>query len=91
MPRRITKYQPTPNPNALKCFLDAPLAGGARSFRSAAEAAEEPADSLAAAIFALPGVAGLLLSGEWLTVNKAPEADWGPIKKGLERALGMVE
>lgn len=84
MPHRIVQYQPTPNPNALKCFLDAPLEGGLRSFRTPAEGA---ADALARRLFAVPGVHSLLLGGDWLTVNKSPEAAWREVKAGVERAL----
>jgi hypothetical protein len=78
MPFRITKYQPTPNPNAVKCFL------GPRSFRTVAEGAADPT---AAPLLAVPGVSGLLLNGDWLTVNKSPDADWPAIKRGIEKAL----
>lgn len=81
---RITTFQPTPNPNALKCILDAPLAGPVRSFRSAAEAS---ADQLAGALFAIPGVTSVLISGGWLTVNKAPDMDWPKIKRAVEEVV----
>lgn len=84
---RITKYQATPNPNALKCFLSSPISDRPRSFRAASEVGE---DALAASLFAVPGVAGLLLSGDWMTVNKAPDADWPAVKKGVERALAEI-
>ena len=80
----VTKFQPTPNPNALKCVLDRPLPEPIRSYR-AREQAE--ADPLGAALFAVPGVTGVLLSGGWLTVNKSPEADWSGVKKGIEAVL----
>lgn len=87
MPYTVTQFQPTPNPNALKCILDRRLPDPPRSFRSAQEAAGDP---LATLLFAVPGVVGLLLSGDWLTVNKSPETDWGSVKKGLQRALANV-
>jgi hypothetical protein len=87
MPHTVTKYQPTPNPNALKCFVVPPVGDRPRSFRKPEEGAADPT---AAAIFAIPGISSLLLSGDWLTVNKSPEADWAPIKKGLERALAQL-
>src|SRR5438128_1453945 len=67
MPYTVQEFQPTPNPNALKCVLDRPLPEPIRSFRSAAEAAGDP---LGSALFAVPGVTAVLLSGGWLTVNK---------------------
>lgn len=84
MPYKVTRFQPTPNPNALKCILDSPLPEPIRSFRRKEDAA---ADLLGAALFSIPGVTGLLLSGSWLTVNKAPDADWSPIKKAVHSIL----
>ena len=40
---------------------------------------------LAAALFAVEGVTGVLLMGDWLTVNKSPEAKWPAIKRGVEK------
>jgi len=88
MPHSITQFQPTPNPNALKCILDRPLPDPPRSFRSAADAASDP---LAASLFAIPGVTNLLLSGQWLTVNKQADSDWTPIKKAVQRALANID
>jgi len=84
MPVKVLRYEPTPNPNALKCILSAGVSTGSLPFRSAQAAAGHP---LAAAIFALPGVTGLLLCGDWLTVNKAADARWPAIKKGVEKTL----
>lgn len=85
MSYRVVKFQETPNPNALKVILDRPLPEPIRSFRHADDA---KGDALGEALFALPGVTGVLLSGEWLTVNKSPAAAWGGIKTGVERVLG---
>lgn len=84
MPYSVTQFQPTPNPNALKCILDARLPDPPRSFRSAAEA---QADPLGASLFQVKGVAGLLLNGDWMTVSKRPEADWPSVKKGVQDVL----
>lgn len=85
---RITKYQPTPNPNALKCYLSSPISECPRSFRSAADATTDP---LAARLFGVAGVSGVLLNGDWMTVNKTADADWGNVKSGVERVLCDVE
>jgi hypothetical protein len=84
MPIRVTRYQPTPNPNAVKCHLDRAISAGPRSFRSRAEGM---GDATAGALFAVAGVSGLLLNGEWMTVNKDPDAEWARVKSGVERAL----
>lgn len=80
----VAEIQPTPNPNALKFVLDRPIAAQPVSFFSADAAREHP---LAARLFAVPGVSALLLLGDFVTVNKQPEAKWDPIKRGVRRAL----
>jgi hypothetical protein len=84
MPIKVISYEPTPNPNALKCVLNGPVSDASRPFRTAESAASEP---LAAALFAVEGVTGLLLHKDWLTVNKSPDARWPAIKRGVEKAL----
>lgn len=90
MPYSIREFQTTPNPNALKCILDKPLspaphtAETIRSFRAPHEAAGDP---LGEALFAIPGVSSVLLSGDWLTVNKTSDALWPGIKKGVQDVL----
>ncbi len=84
---RVTEFQPTPNPNALKCVLDAAVSDRPRSFRSAADLGDPAAEPLAAALFALPGVAGLLICDNWVTVNKAPDAAWPALKPAISRVL----
>lgn len=83
----VTQFQSTPNPNAVKCILDRPLPEPARSFRKAEEAAADP---LGAALFSIPGITGVLLSGGWLTVNKSPDSDWPKIKKSVQDALSRA-
>lgn len=98
MPYTVRSFQPTPNPNALKCVLDRPITRGPVSFRSSADvpapgdgasrdAAVSEAYRLAPALFAVPGVAGLLFNQDWVTVNKAPQSDWAEVKAGVTRVL----
>ncbi len=87
MSLQVVKFEPTPNPNAVKCLLDGPMPGSAgmlRSFRSAGEAAGDP---LASALFAIEGVTTLLIAQRWITVNKDPGADFGPIKRQVRAVL----
>lgn len=88
MPIRVIRWDDTPNPNARKALLDAPgpftAAGSTRSFRSPQEAQSDP---LAAALFALPGVRGLLFGDGWMTVNKAPETPWKSLVAAVEDCL----
>jgi hypothetical protein len=87
MPHRVVEFQPTPNPNALKCILDAPLPEPIRSFRTAQQAAGDP---LGEALIAIPGVTGVLLSGAWMTVNKAPQTEWTAVKRAVQDVLGRI-
>lgn len=80
----VLRYEPTPNPHALKCVLSGRISDASLPFRTAEAAAGHP---LAAALFAVEGVAGLLLHKDWLTVSRSPAAKWPAIKRGVEQAL----
>lgn len=84
MPIAVKQFQPTPNPNAVKCILSHPVSQSIRSYRSSADAEGDP---LARALFAIPGVTNLLISTDWLTVSKSPEASWSTIQKAVAAAL----
>lgn len=84
MPHAITRFQDTPNPNALKCILEPPLPEPIRSYRSREQAGDDP---LARALFQVPGVTGVLLSGGWMTVNKEDGAAWPAVKEGVAEVL----
>jgi len=88
MPFHITRFEPTPNPNAMKCWLDRPISEGPRSFLDAAMAAEHP---VAAALFEKAGAVCVLLNGDWLTVNKRPDADWRAVKAAVQHILADSE
>jgi hypothetical protein len=75
--------EPTPNPNALRFSLSAPVLGDRpKSFGSATAATGTP---WAERLFAIPGVASLFGLKDFLTVTKAPGASWDAIvPKALE-------
>lgn len=79
------RFETTPNPNAVKCVLDAPRTGGIVSAGSVAEAG---GDAQAAALLAIPGVTRVLMHVSFVTVCKEPGADWAPIKRGVKKVLG---
>lgn len=79
--------QPTPNPNSLKLtrsdggrFLE----GGMVSCTRIEQAAEHP---LAALLFSIPGVAGLFVLPDFLTVTREPGASWDTLLPEVESAL----
>lgn len=80
----VAEVQATPNPNALKFVLDRSVTQQPASFFNAEAAGGHP---LAARLFAVPGVSSLLLLGDFITVNKRPEAQWADVQRGVRRAL----
>lgn len=84
MPYRVTSFEPTPNPNAIKCAVDPSPTSAPRSYFNADQAA---GDELARALFAIQGVTNVLIHTAFITVGKSPDARWPAIKKGVERVL----
>ena len=83
----VVEVQPTPNPNALKFLLDRPITEQPTSFFDAGTATDHP---VASRLFAIPGVSSLLLLGDFVTVNKTPDASWPPIKNRVRQVLAEV-
>jgi len=70
---RVIEIQPTPNPNARKFVLDGSVSQQPVSFFNAEAAANH---ALAARLFRIAGVTSLLLLGDFITINKSPDAAW---------------
>lgn len=87
MPFTIVRFEETPNPNAMKCWLDRPISAGPRSFRDAAAAASDP---VAQALFSDAEATCVLFCDNWLTVNKQATARWPAIKTKIARVLAAV-
>jgi hypothetical protein len=85
---RVQEIQATPNPNAAKFVLDREIAAQPSSFFSAAQAADHP---LASRLMAIPGVSSVLLLGDFVTINKSPDAKWDRIKPGVEAVLAGAD
>jgi Fe-S cluster biogenesis protein NfuA len=75
----------TPNPATLK-FLPgrAVMSAGTADFRDEAQAARSP---LAKRLFGLPGVTGVFLGADFVTVAKADATEWFELKP---RVLGTI-
>lgn len=75
----------TPNPASLK-FLPGceVMVRGTAEFRSPVEVAPSP---LAERLFKIPGVTGIFLGGDFVTVTKAENAEWQALKPTLLGAL----
>lgn len=86
VPKVAVFVEPTPNPNSLKFILGREiLARGPYEFGSKDEAAKSP---LATALFDVPGVEGVFLGSNFVTVRKRPEANWAQIEP---RAIELIE
>lgn len=81
---KVVQFEATPNPNAVKCLLDARASEGPRSYFNAAAA---QADPLARALFAVPGVTNVLILGDFITVSKDPAAAWSALKPAVRRVI----
>ncbi|HTC17504.1 MAG TPA: NifU N-terminal domain-containing protein, partial [Stellaceae bacterium] len=75
----------TPNPATLK-FLPgrAVMSAGTADFRAPDQAAGSP---LATRLFGLPGVTGVFLGSDFITVAKAEAVEWFELKP---RVLGTI-
>ena len=87
MPFVVSEIQPTPNPNAAKFILDRSVFDQPTSFFDAGAAQGNP---LAAKLFGIPGVSSLLFLGDFITVNKKPDADWKEIRKRVQAVLAAA-
>jgi Fe-S cluster biogenesis protein NfuA len=85
-PRVAVFVEPTPNPNSLKFILGREIvAHGPYEFASEAEAKPSP---LATSLFKIPGVEGVFLGANFVTIRKKPEAKWNEIEP---RAIETIE
>jgi len=84
----VTEIQPTPNPNASKFMLDRPVSEQPISFLRPSDGASHP---LARRLFAVQGISSLLLLGNFITVNKSPEARWSDVSRQVKRALAAFD
>ncbi len=88
MPLNVIRFDPTPNPDALKCILDGRLSTGPRSFLTPDDAGDDP---VAVALFAIDGVRNILINGDWVTVGKHADAKWGPIRERVKKTLATID
>ena len=85
VPRVYVDPQPTPNPNAMKFTVSAPVSpDGSQSYGSKEAAESSP---LAKALFALDGVASVFMLGNFVTVNKAQEANWNDLAPSIAEVI----
>ncbi len=88
MPYRVTKFEPTPNPHAVKCLVEPSPGPVPRSYFDAESAS---GDALAKALFEIEGVTNVLIHTAFITVCKHPDRAWGAVKRAIERVLRDAE
>lgn len=83
------RFQATPNPNAGKFIVGRTVVEGrsSRSFHTAEQAAADP---VAAALFALDGVASIFMVEDFVTVTKQGDADWSDLIPRVTSTLDRV-
>ena len=81
---QVREIQPTPNPNAMKFVLDRPVTDEPVSILHPGDAEHHP---LARRLFEIPGICAVLLLGDFITVNKTPDAKWPGLKAKVKRVL----
>ena len=68
------KVEPTPNPDSLKFMTgETLLATGSRDYASKPSTGESP---LASVLFEIPGVLGIFITQDFVTVSKDPAQSW---------------
>ncbi len=75
----------TPNPNSIKVTLDKPVLDSG-SF-SAASSEEAESNELARKLFALGSISNVFMINNFISVNKAPGADWGELQPKVEEVI----
>lgn len=72
--------EPTPNPNALKFSVGRDV-GGPTTLTSAAD------DHPLARLLSIDGVTSVFMTADFVTLTKAPDADWSAIAPNAEEIL----
>jgi hypothetical protein len=79
------RAEPTPNPDAMKFALNRTVSDGRpETYTSVEQAFLSP---LARAMLAVPGVAGVFLYKDFVTIRRAPGASWDEIALAVTEAL----
>jgi nicotinamide mononucleotide (NMN) deamidase PncC len=84
----VRQVQQTPYPHAVKFILDQEIADRPISFFNAESAVGHP---VAARLFDIAGVSSVLLLGDFVTINKSPQAKWADIQKNVTLVLAELK
>jgi Fe-S cluster biogenesis protein NfuA len=77
----------TPNPNTLKYSVNRQLlaVGASANFTSADDAGRQ--SPLAAKLFGVPGISGVMLGRDFVTVTKTDDGDWDVVHKNCSTII----
>ncbi len=76
----------TPNPNTLKYSVNRQLLEkGAANFTRLEEA--EKKSPLAAKLFSIPGITGVMIGKDFVTVTKSEDGDWDKVHQGCSKTI----
>ncbi|MCE1189129.1 MAG: NifU family protein [Ignavibacteria bacterium] len=85
----VVDVELTPNPHALKFVLNEKiLRFESRQFTSVEQAGDDP---LAKAIFEIPGIQSIFYMDRFITIEKAPDTDWGMIQRPFVTILARFD
>ncbi len=76
----------TPNPNSVKWVLGSPIVAGSASAFFDASPGDE-VSPLATRLFAIPGVRGVFVAANFITVTKADDVEWADLAQGIVDAV----
>jgi hypothetical protein len=76
------QIESTPNPNALKFSVGVDV-GGPKTF----VAGREEDDPLAVGLLSIPGITSIFMTADFVTLTKAPDADWSEIAGPAQEIL----
>lgn len=82
---KVLAVEQTPNPNAKKFVLDRQVSASPISIRSPGDSANHV---MAQRLMSIPGVVGVLLLNDFVTISKSSEARWADITVKAKRIVG---
>jgi hypothetical protein len=86
---QILRIEPTPNPNNMKLTTDRALAHGVRHTFTAAQSSHAPPE--VGRLLEIDGVRSVFMTGDFVTIQRDPRADWQIILTLARRAFGSEE
>lgn len=85
---KVLSVEQTPNPNARKFVVDHPAWPTPISLRIPATTTST--DPVAEQLMSIPGVVGILMLNDFVTISKSSEAKWADISAKTKRVLAKA-